>query len=111
VTQLLKVPELSLVVLIGDGEAHRRSVVSSGASRVAEQHDAPVSLAHARAAQEMFELLDEEQRVLFIEIVEQAQKTAQSQANPEAETDRNVSGSEAANMAAAIANGQNAKKN
>ena len=49
--------------------------------------------------------------MLFIEIVEQAQRAGQSHANHEAETDRNVSGSEAANMAAAIANGQNAKKN
>jgi len=47
----------------------------------------------------------------IIEIVEQAQKVGQAQANPDAESDPNASGSDAANLAAAIANGQNAKKN
>jgi hypothetical protein len=59
----------------------------------------------------LFELLTHDQQVLFIEIVEQAQKVAQAQASPEAENDPNVSGPEAANIAAAIANGQNGKKN
>jgi hypothetical protein len=58
----------------------------------------------------VFDLLTQDQQILLIELVEQAQKAAQGEASSANGSDPHVNGSVAANIAAAIANSQNAKK-
>ena len=57
----------------------------------------------------LFELLTQDQQVLLVDIVEQAQKIAPGQGGPGPESDPTVNGVEAAAAAAAAANAKNAK--